>query len=111
MLCLIETLSICSTIILFIKTAQVDIASRLFSGTVVKMQVPVGIIEVNIGAGKTTLLKMFEQSLSDEDKVKIKVENETIKNFNAFMEMTQYIYQNTFIRIPLTMPLSSIMMC
>ena len=64
----------CSAIILLIKSSQVDIASRLFRRTVVKMQVLIVTIEGNIGAGKTTLLQTFEQSLSSNDKVTIKVE-------------------------------------
>ena len=75
----------CSAIILLIKTLQVDIASRLFWRTVVKMQVPIVTIEGNIGAGKTTLLQKFEQSLSSEDKVTIKVENESVKELQSFL--------------------------
>ena len=38
----------------------------------------------NIGAGKTTLLQKFEQSLSSEDKITIKVEHEPVKEFQSF---------------------------
>ena len=45
-------------------------------------------IEGNIGAGKTTHVQKFEEFLSSEDKVTIKVEHEPIKEFQSFMEMT-----------------------
>ena len=48
------------------------------------MQVPVMTTEGNTGAGKTTLLQKFEQSLSGEDKVTIKVEQEPVKEFPSF---------------------------
>ena len=48
------------------------------------MQVPIVTIEGNIGGGKTTLLQMFEQFLSSEDKVTIKVEHEPVKDFKHF---------------------------
>ena len=41
-------------------------------------------IEGNIGAGKTTLLQKFENSLSSEDKVTIKVEHGPVKEFQSF---------------------------
>ena len=68
-----------------------------------KIQVSIVTIEGNIGAGKTTLLPKFEQSLSSEDKVAIKVEHKPVKEFQSFIK----IHWNTFIRIMLTMPLSS----
>ena len=49
------------------------------------MQVPIVTIEGNISAGKTTLLQKFGQSLSSEDKVTIKVEPETVKEFLKFL--------------------------
>ena len=53
------------------------------------MWVPTVTTEGNIGAGKTTLLQKFDQSLSDEDKVTIKVGHETVQEFQSFfMEMT-----------------------
>ena len=52
------------------------------------MQVPTVTIDGNIGTGKMTLLQQLEQSLSSEDKVKIKVEHEPVKEFQSFMEMT-----------------------
>ena len=47
----------------------------------------------NIGAGKATLLQRFEQSLSVEDKVIIKVECEPVKEFQSF-------YGNNLINLP-----------
>ena len=64
------------------------------------MQVPIVTIEGNNGAGKTTLLQKFEHSLSDEDKVKIIVEHETIKKFQSFygndlINPLEHFYKNT----------------
>ena len=53
------------------------------------MQVPIVTTERYIGAGKTTLLQLFEQSLSGEDKVTIKVEHEPVQEFQSFMEMIE----------------------
>ena len=41
-------------------------------------------MEGNAGAGKTTFLEKFEQSLSGEEKVTIKVEHEPVKDFQSF---------------------------
>ena len=78
-LCLIETISNCSAVILLIKTSQVDIASRLFRRTVVKMQVPIGTVEGLHWCRKDNSIKKFEQSLSSEDKITIKVEHEHVR--------------------------------
>ena len=53
----------------------------------VKMWASIETIEGNIGTGKITLLQMFEQSLSGEDKVTVKVEHEPVKEFQSFMEI------------------------
>ena len=50
------------------------------------MQVPIVGMEGNIGAGKTVLLHKFKQSLSDEDKVTIKVDHEPVKNSKFLWE-------------------------
>ena len=47
------------------------------------MQVPIRTIGSNIDARKTALLQKFEQTLSGEDKVTIKVENEPVKEFQS----------------------------
>ena len=44
-------------------------------------------IKGNIGTGKTKLVQRFEQSLSGEVKIKIKVKQEPVKGFQFFMEM------------------------
>ena len=49
------------------------------------MRVPIVTIEGNIGAGKTTVLQKIEQSLSSDDKVAIKVEHESIKEFQRVL--------------------------
>ena len=46
-----------------------------------KIGVLIVTIDGNIGARKTTLLQKFEQSLSSENKVTIKVEHEPVKEF------------------------------
>ena len=48
------------------------------------MQLPIVTMEGNIGAGKTTVLQKFEQSLSSDAKATIKVEHESIKEFQSF---------------------------
>ena len=48
------------------------------------MRVAVVTVEGNIGAGKTTLSQKFEQSLSGQDNVRIKVEDEHVKEFQRF---------------------------
>ena len=55
-----------------------------------KIQVLIVTIEGNTGVGKTTLVKKFEQTLSSENKVTIKVEHETVKRVSKlfFMKMT-----------------------
>ena len=71
------------------------------------MRIPIVTIEGNIGAGKTTLLQEFEQSLSGEGKVTIKVEHKPIKEFQSFYGNDLINPLEHLIRIPLTMPLSS----
>ena len=64
-------------------------------------------IQDNIDAVKTTLLQMFEQSLSRDDKVTIKVEHKPVKDFQSFHGNYLITPPEHFIRIPLTMPLYS----
>ena len=52
------------------------------------MWVAIVTIEGNTGAGKTTLLHKFEQSLSSDDKVAIKVEHKPVNKFKSFTEKT-----------------------
>ena len=84
----------------FLKLSQVNIASRLFWRIVVEMQAPVVKIEGNIGTGKTTHLQKFQQSLSHEDQVTIKIEHESVKQFQKFfygndlINTLEYFYKN-----------------
>ena len=64
-------------------------------------------IEGNICEGKSTLLQKFEQSLCSEDKVRMKVEHEPVKEFQSFYGNDLINPLEHFIRILLTMPLSS----
>ena len=63
------------------------------------MQVPTVTMEGSIGSGKTTLLQKSEHSLSGEDKVTIKVEDEPIKEFqslyrNDLINPLEHFYKN-----------------
>ena len=63
------------------------------------MQVPIVTIEGNIGTGKTTLLQIFEQPLSSDDKVTVKIEHESIKEFqclygNDLIKPLEHFYRN-----------------
>ena len=56
-------------------------------------------IEGNVGAEKTTILQNFEQSLSGEHKVTIKVEEEPVKEFQNFygndlIHSLEHFYKN-----------------
>ena len=55
--------------------------------------------EGNIGVGKTTYLEKFEQFLSGEDEIIIKVEHEPVKEFQSFygnhlINPLEYFYKN-----------------
>ena len=63
------------------------------------MLVPIVTTEGYIGAGKTTHLQKFEQSLSIEDSVTIKVEHEPVKEFqsiygNDMINPLEHFYKN-----------------
>ena len=63
------------------------------------MGVPIVTIGGNIGAGKTTHLQNFEQSITCEDNLTIKVEHEPLKEFLSFYgnnlkNLPEHFYKN-----------------